>query len=681
MNESPALDPEREKLLRQLTQLRLEHARLANQMEKMLAEQSASQDAALDFSTLNTLDVMVGWFDQNLDLAFANAHWCAFTGRSCSELVGNQWLECVHPMDRAELKHRFAETLRQTSNCSVTLRLLNNEGHYHWIELHLKPWGADGKKNRGHIGQAVDINERRVAEERLKLVAEGSGLGFWDLDLNSGTLAINELWAGILGLNFTEIRPSLNWWRELIHPEDVEMAMNALRAHVYGKEDIFQREIRMRHSEGSWRWILVKGRVVEWSTKGHPRRAAGTIMDITLQIQLQNDQRRFQSKMQEAQKLESIGVLAGGIAHDFNNLLMGILGNADLAINRLAPDDETRPCLDAIVNASTRAAELCRELLAYSGRGRFIVEPLHLNDIIKDMYNLLEVSISKYARVQFELESRLPAIEADATQIRQVVMNLLTNASEAIGPVQGTITLKTWSEFKAQEDLASAFPSDDLQTGLYVFLAISDSGCGMTKSTLARMFDPFFTTKAHGRGLGMAAVRGIMRSHGGAISVESDEGQGTRIQLLLPATELEPSLLREDPVEMQEVTGGTILLVDDEQLVTDATSMMLRDRGFGVITASNGAQGIEKYQANREKIDLVIMDLAMPVMGGEEALKRLEAIDPGVKVLLTSGYNEHDSITDFTRDKILGFIQKPYQSQQLIKAILKVMSNGQRSNT
>ncbi len=669
------LDAESEQILRQLTQIKADFERQKKVVSDFERERELAAGANLSVHAFDALDILVSTISEQANFTYVNPSWLAFTGRSSEQLMGSNWKLLIHPADLAQVERAIHEGTRSKDKFSFELRLMCQSGEYRWVSMNFQPRLSDDHTLITHVTTTLDVSKRRSAEERLILIAEGSELGFWDLDLATGLLAINEIWGSLLGFDILDCTPSLNWWRKLIHPDESESTFDALRAHIDGKSTTFEREVRLKHSDGSWRWFLLKGRVVGWATKGHARRVAGTLMDINDRVQLQREQHRFQTKMQEAQKLESIGVLAGGIAHDFNNLLMGILGNADLAIAKSPKDTEIRTCLDAIVKASTRAAELCRELLAYSGKGRFIVEPVQLNEVIRDMYNLLDVTINKNVDVNFELADKVPAVEADVTQLRQVIMNLLTNASEAIGSFHGAIHIKTWAKFMSEEDLLNKFPTDELSSGFYVYMRVKDTGAGMEPATIARIYDPFYTTKAHGRGLGMASVRGIVRSHKGAISVDSTPGKGTEFTLLFPASELEASV-QEVEVELETtLDGGLILLVEDEQLVSDVTAMMLRQHGFHIMTASNGVQAVELFKTHHSEVTLTLLDLAMPIMGGEDALKRLVAIDPDIKVLLTSGYNEHDTINEFTRETISGFIQKPYKANQLIREMKRILGS------
>jgi CheY-like chemotaxis protein len=370
--------------------------------------------------------------------------------------------------------------------------------------------------------------------------------------------------------------------------------------------------------------------------------------------------------MQHAQKLESLGVLAGGIAHDFNNLLMSVMGNADLALLELAPSSAARESVEEIKRTAARAADLCRQMLAYSGRGKTIVEAVDLSEVVEEMSHMLDVSISKRAVLNKNLARPLPAVCADVTQLRQVVMNLITNASEALGEADGAICVSTGASECARSQLADAYVADEFADGLHVFIEVTDTGCGMDGETQARIFDPFYTTKFTGRGLGLAAVLGIIRGHKGAIRVESTPGKGTSIRVLLPATRQPVADVLPGPsVPDRASLSGTVLLADDEETVRAVSSRMLRRMGLEVMTASDGQEAVELFARHRKRIDGVLLDLTMPQMDGVQAFEQLRRIDPEVRVLLASGYSEQDVAQRFPIDALRGIVHKPFDFETL----------------
>jgi CheY-like chemotaxis protein len=377
--------------------------------------------------------------------------------------------------------------------------------------------------------------------------------------------------------------------------------------------------------------------------------------------------------MQQTQKLESLGVLAGGIAHDFNNLLVAILGNAGLALMELPKESPARQTVQAIETAAQRAAELTRQMLAYSGKGKFVIEPLNLSKLVEEMAHLLEVSVSKRAVLKYRFAPNLPPIEGDATQIRQIIMNLITNASDAIGERSGVISISTGLMHCDRAYLQSSYLDSDLPEGDYVYLEVADTGEGMDEATRERIFDPFFTTKFTGRGLGLAAVLGIVRGHSGAIKLYSEMGRGSTFKVMLPAAALldqsgaEPSHGSTAPAAA-ETRALTVLVVDDDETVRSVTRRMLEHAGYTVLQAADGVEALEIYGAN-PGIDVVLLDMTMPHMDGEETFRELRRISGDVKVVLTSGYNEQDATERFAGKGLAGFIQKPYRPAELVAKI------------
>lgn len=402
----------------------------------------------------------------------------------------------------------------------------------------------------------------------------------------------------------------------------------------------------------------------------------GYLRDITEKKQVESTRRQLEIQMQHTQKLESLGVLAGGIAHDFNNLLLTILGNADLALCDIPVTHPARISLDGIVRGAQRAAELCRQMLAYSGKGRFIIQSININDLILEMTHLLDVSISKKAKVHLNLSGTLPAIEADSTQIRQIIMNLITNASEALNDRTGIICVSTGSIYCTTADLQSTYLKDDLPEGDYVVLEVSDTGVGMDRGVIDRIFEPFFSTKFTGRGLGLAAVLGIVRGHFGAIKVASEPGKGTSIRVFLPASALTAgkSTLHSESAIPDWTGSGTILLTDDDTAILSVTRRMLDKLGFSVLTAHDGLEALDRFEQYRNAIDCVILDLTMPNMDGIETFRRLQQMKPGIRIIMSSGYNEQDVTQRFAGQAFSGFIQKPYRFEELSRTLQKLFS-------
>ena len=384
--------------------------------------------------------------------------------------------------------------------------------------------------------------------------------------------------------------------------------------------------------------------------------------------------------LRQAQKLESLGVLAGGIAHDFNNLLTAILGNTELALDRDQDDPVLRTALQRIEATTQRGSDLARQLLAYAGKAHFAVQPIDLNAILREMGDLLAVSISKKVLVRQDLQPGLPPVEADAAQFQQVVMNLVINASEAIGDQPGTVTLRTRSVSYGKADLSAAFPGQVLEPGPYVRMEVEDDGVGMDAETIGRIFDPFFTTKFTGRGLGLSAMLGIVRGHRAGIRVESTPGEGTLFILLFPASESAVAQLVPDP-EPSSPMAGTVLVVDDEGIIRDLARSALEGAGFRVLEARDGLEAVEFFEANRERVDLVLLDMTMPRMGGAEAFRHIRNLAPDTLVLLTSGYTQKDALESLVDLPPDGFLPKPFRIRELVGKVRDILHNRNSKNS
>ena len=412
-----------------------------------------------------------------------------------------------------------------------------------------------------------------------------------------------------------------------------------------------------------------------------PGRFATLVLDVTEHRHATDEHNRLERQIQHTQKLESLGVLAGGIAHDFNNILMAILGHADLALLELPAMSPARENLLEIEKASRRAADLCRQMLAYSGRGKFIVETIDLRTMVEEMVHLLKTSISKKNILNLHLEKNLPPIRGDATQIRQVLMNLVLNASEAIGDRSGVITISTGAMECSRGYLTGTYLDENLSEGIYDWIEVSDTGCGMDKETQGRLFEPFFTTKFTGRGLGMAAALGIVRGHKGALKVYSELGKGTTFKILFPAVESDkPGEALANGEKDRIWTGkGTILLVDDEETIRALGAKMMTRLGFSVLTAEDGRVAVDLYRERQAEIVLVVLDLTMPHMNGEEAFRELRQLSPNVRVIMSSGYTEHDIVSRFSGKGLAGFIQKPYTFRALEQCLRIALGEDQPS--
>ncbi len=523
-------------------------------------------------------------------------------------------------------------------------------------------------------GMQRDVTEQRRAEEekrraeiRLSSALAAANLGTWEWDVEHDTITWSPTTERMFGFAPGTFHGGMEDYLALVHPDHRALSGERLR-RAASEGGNLSGEIKVIRRDGVHRWLASRGDVIR-DERGRIVRVVGAAMDVTEQHDAADEKTKIENRLQETQKFESLGILAGGIAHDFNNLLTGILGNASLARMDTPEDSRVQNNLDAIEKTSRRAAELCKQMLAYSGKGRFVVQRLDMSEIVEDTAQLIRPSISKNATVEFQLVRDLPAIAADATQMRQIIMNLVINASDALGDAVGIIDIRTGLMHADADYLAGTILSPDTPPGDYVFLEISDTGCGMTPETLKKIFNPFFTTKFTGRGLGLAAVLGIVRGHGGALKVVSEAGKGSTFTLLLPSMgEPVEESAPDAPAEVEWRGSGAVLVVDDDDAVRIVASRMLHAMGYEVVLAVDGREGVEKFNEHPANFCAVLLDLTMPKMDGTEAFAELRRIKPEIKVVLMSGFTEQDATSRFAGQGLAAFLQKPFAPEELRRA-------------
>jgi signal transduction histidine kinase len=488
--------------------------------------------------------------------------------------------------------------------------------------------------------------------------------------------------------------PDPRSWLERVHPDDLERVL-AARALLPEPGEHYRVEYRLGSDSAGWRWFAESGQIQH--DLGAPRALVwGLTQDVTERVVHQQERDALQGQLLHVQKLESLGVLAGGVAHDFNNLLTAILGNASLAEMQLEPGHPARRSVGALLAASARASDLTRQLLAFSGRGHFRLQAIDINVQLRDLMVLLEASVSKKVCLRLEAQEGLPCLEADVSQLNQVLMNLVINGAEALDEQGGTVVVRTSVERVDLRDFAGPYsaivampdgsfvvntqraeftgPRPPAPVGRFVCIEVSDTGQGMTPETVARIFDPFFTTKVSGRGLGLAAVQGIIRGHKGMIRVYSEIGRGTIFKVFLPAVEgmAVPVAVPEPKVVQRK---GTVLVVDDEPSVRAFARAALEQRGHTVLEANDGVEGVAVFQQYAGAIDVVLLDLTMPRMGGEEALALMRKISAQTPVVLSSGYNQVEATRRLVGRGAVDFLQKPYRALELLGLMDKLMSS------
>lgn len=573
----------------------------------------------------------------------------------------DEWLQLIHPEDRDRMREERNQTRDGGDPCDSEFRVVWPDGTIHWLLSKGKLLrDSEGNPIR-MLGINVDITERkraqaalRESEQRFRDMADSTPVMICASGPDKLATFFNQGWLNFTGRGM-EQELGLGW-TEGLHPEDLDRSMAAY-ASSFDARRFCQIEYRLRRADGEYRSILCSG-APRYEPGGAFAGYTASCMDIT-------DLKRNQANVLANQKLESLGVLAGGIAHDFNNLLGSILAETELVLQDLSDGSSALDGVGRIRAVSIRAVEIVRELMAYAGQEGELFKPVDLSLLVGEMLQLLKIAISKRATFKVDLPGNLHAVLANAAQLRQVVMNLITNASEALGDGEGVISLSV-AEIQAAAD------SSDVRDCDYIRLEISDTGCGMTEEIQSTIFDPFFTTKFAGRGLGLAAVQGIIRSHGGAINVLSAPGQGARFTILLPCTDQPAEETRRFSAPAHRGEGGmsgTVLLVDDEEPLRLAVAKMLRKGGFNVLEAGDGRAAVDLFQTGGPAVDVVLLDMTLPRMSGAEVMVELRRIRPDVKVILTTAYSEDTALLNVSDQRPWRFIRKPYSLAELAELL------------
>ena len=437
-------------------------------------------------------------------------------------------------------------------------------------------------------------------------------------------------------------------------------------------------EEKITRRDGSTGWVSTT-KVPLRDNTGKIVGTFGISRDITELKKIEEEKKKLEVRMQQTQKLESLGLLSSEIAHDFNNFLAGIMGNTGLALAQLSPSSKAWGYVKQIEAITARAAELTNQMLAYAGKSKFTREPILLSSLIREMSEFFSVSVPNRIKMCYELPDDIPAFEADVAQIRQIVLNLVTNAADAIGEREGLITIRTGVTQCDRAYLSQCYVDDNLPAGNYVFLEVIDTGCGMDAATQSRIFDPFFTTKARGRGLGLASVLGIVRAHRGTIKVYSEPGHGSRFRILFPASSAMPQRQKQEVEDVRGWKGsGGVLIVDDEEMVRIVTGGLVTSYGFTVYTAPDGKTAQHLLTEKCSEIVLALIDVSISDMAKGKLLSDLRKIKPDIKIILTSGYGK-EAATEGISEPFDGFLQKPFTSVSLASTMKKVLCKSENT--
>lgn len=595
-------------------------------------------------------------------------------GYTAEELIGQNAFAYVHSEDQQPVLSLFATLLQQPAgSITAQFRYRHRDGSWRWIEAIGTNLLADPAV-QAVVVNFRDITDRKQVEEALRessqlnkqiIASVHEGIVVYDQEFRY--VLFNSYMEELTGLSSKAVMGKRPWD---LFPFLREIGMESWLPKVLTGEIVTAPDIPYK--------IPQSGKSGWTSGQFSPLRNAlgeivgiiGTVRDITARKKEEEQRRQFDLEMQHTQKMESLGVLAGGLAHDFNNLLTGVLGNACLALKEVPSGSALFDLIKDIETAAHRAADLTKQMLAYAGKGRVVVQAVHLSQVVEEMAALLHSVISKKAALQFDFAADLPAIEADITQIRQIVMNLIINASEALDGASGDIRLRTRMVQLDSQSEAPFLPAN-LPSGKYVSLEVSDTGVGMDEATKAKIFEPFFTTKVTGRGLGLSAVLGIVRGHRGGIRVSSEIGRGTTILVLLPALDRsEPQVTKESTVAIDWGEGhGTILVVDDDPISRQVARKILEEAGYQVLIAHDGEEGVEVFLQRRREIVAVLLDLMMPKKNGDEVFRELRSLTPELPIVFISGFSER-SISDLFQGNIpAAFVGKPFEPATILDAV------------
>ncbi len=481
------------------------------------------------------------------------------------------------------------------------------------------------------------------------------------------------------GYTDREIRAmSLGEFLKRVHPDDRERVRELASGLVRRQQDwewIGVVEYRFLHKDGEYR-SLSDHLYVGYSPEGDAVEVSGSVREVTQISRLEDSLQILERKLQENQKMASLGLLAGGIAHDFNNLMTVVLSNAELALQEQKAS--AGAMLNEIKRTTLRAAELANQMLVYTGKTTLEVSRIDLSSVVREMGALLEVSISKKVRIRYSFDTELSHIRGDVSQIRQVAMNLITNASEAIGDQSGVIDVSIRETVLFPGDLEQAYPPDGIIGGRYVLMEVSDTGCGMDDQTVHKIFDPLFTTKVNGRGMGMAALLNAVQRHNGVVEVKSCIGKGTVSRVYFHAEG--PDESREAPVRTPSRSGwrghGTALVADDEEAIRMITTTLLERMGFRVVTAIDGLDAIDRYSEFAEEVTCLLLDINMPNLSGSEAAHRIRDINPEIPILFMSGYSREEVMSRFGQQPRADFVKKPFETTALTEALRSVMESS-----
>lgn len=621
-----------------------------------------------------------GYFEVDLKgtFTFCNDAVCRILGYSSSEIVG---INSRLFMDRKNAK-RVAETFNRVFKTGNPAKgfdweIIKADGSRGHVDASVTLITDEAGNRVGFRGIARDITERkraeknlRESEEKYRQLVNHAPAGIYEVDLTEGRLiSVNDVMSEYTGYSKDEL---LNMGALDFLTPGSQKQMNETTARLMNGEKIYDSvEYKARAKNGREFWMLVNARYF-YDKNGKPKRAMVVAHDITDRKRAQKEKARLESQLRQAQKMEAIGTLAGGIAHDFNNILSVIIGYTELILMSGNVDAEIRQNLKEIFNASKRARDMVKQILAFSRQSKQERKPIQVAHIVKEAIKMLRASLPATISIQQQIEKDPGIIEADPTQIHQVLMNLCTNAAHAMDGQDGAMQISL-SNVELNHSAHEMVPG--LKPGSYLKLSVSDTGHGIAPDTLEKIFDPYFTTKkkGEGTGLGLAVVQGIVKSHKGAVAVESEVGKGSKFHVYLPA--INRKLATDEEISAPLPMGHErILFVDDEQPLAEIAKQMLQRLGYAVSTRTSSIEALELFRADPNRFDLVITDIVMPNMTGEKLAEKIMGIRSDIPVILCTGYSEKITRRDASEMGVQSFLMKPLVMRDLANTVRQALS-------
>ena len=659
-----------------LERLQSYHEKLDAEIEEhRTTAESLQKSEALFEAVFNQTFQFIGILNPDGTTRKVNQTALDFANKNEEDLIGGSFWKGPFWNHSEALQNKLKTSVEKAASAQFTRMEVTHEsadGQVHFIDFSLKPVIDDTGNVDLIIAEGRDITERKRAEkeiqkseERLKLALDSVSDAVWDWRIDTGEIYFSSRWFTMLGYEPYELPQEFETWKSLLHPEDRASAEQCVLRHAESGKP-FEMEFRMQTKDNQWRWILARGKTVEQDADGKSSRMLGTHMDIT-------ERKMMEERMQQAQKMEAIGTLAGGIAHDFNNILGGIFGYAQLAQLSSKDNPKASDYIDQLCVASNRAKGLVKQILAFSRQSKSEKVPTDIGLVTKEALTLLRASIPTTIEIEQNVRTGVGAVAANPNQIHQIVMNLATNAFQAIGLKSGKIVIDLGETEIAPDD--AFYPN--VKPGAYLKLVVADTGTGMNATTLNRIFEPYFTTKEQGEGtgLGLAVVHGIVRDHGGDIQVYSEIGVGTTFEVLLPLMRAEDKKTIETSTPL-ETGHETILLVDDEKVLIDIGKAMLEQLGYTVETRANPQDALNAFKAQTEKYDLVISDMTMPHMTGDTLAREIKKLRSDIPIILSTGFSEKLISEDLSEAGISHVLMKPIAFKDLAKTVRSALDRG-----